>query len=121
MMIFLPYEKKFGGPYAYSFLLVFFVPFKIYKTVVWDTKSADNYLKFCLKIHTTGAGVENFSGMVVRFFENARLYLSKHFMIGIGLHDPTSTDKSWFVTLIVAVLFLVALYYAFRKKVMLFL
>ncbi len=61
-------------------------------------------------------GSEDLSGIIVRFFENARLYLSKHFMIGIGLHDPGSTDKSWFVTLLIAAIFLIALFYSFRKK-----
>jgi hypothetical protein len=42
-------------------------------------------------------------------------------MIGLGLHDPSSTDKSWFVTILVIVIFLIALYFAFRRnKIMLF-
>jgi hypothetical protein len=66
-------------------------------------------------------GTEDFAGMVDRFLLNAKGYLSKHFMIGLGLHDPASTEKSWFVTVIVVILFVIALYFAFRRsKVMLF-
>jgi hypothetical protein len=126
MLLFLLFEKKFGAALmlALSYAL-FLIPFKIYKSVVWDTgqtKSTGQLSEIFLKNpYNRALGSENFSGMVARFFENARLYLSKHFMIGIGLHNPTSTDKSWFVTIIVVVLFLVALYYAYKNsRVMLF-
>ncbi len=104
---------------------IFLIPFKIYKYLVWNTEIAKGSRPFheiLLKnFYNPSAGYEDFSGMVVRFFENARLYLSKHFMIGIGLHDPASTEKSWFVTAIVVFLLLIAIYYAFkRSKVMLF-
>jgi len=104
---------------------VFLLPYKLYKYLVWHTEVAKGSRPFheiLLKnFYNPSAGYEDFSGMVVRFFENARLYLSKHFMIGIGLHDPTSTDKSWFVTAIIVLLFLMSLYFAIRRdKVMLF-
>ena len=105
--------------------LVFFVPYKLYKYLFWHTEIAKGSRPFheiLLKnFYNPAAGYEDFSGMVVRFVENARLYLSKHFMIGIGLHDATSTDKSWLVTVIVIILFLISLYYAYkRNKAMLF-
>jgi hypothetical protein len=120
MLIFLVYEKKFlSSLMLFLSYLVFFVPFKIYKSVFWSTAtgSSGQLSEMLLKNpYDKAQGSEDFSGIIVRFFENARLYLSKHFMIGIGLHNPTSTDKSWFVTLIIAALFLIALYYSFRKK-----
>ncbi len=104
---------------------VYFFPFKLYKYFFWNTeisKGSRQFHEILLKNpYNASAGYEDFSGMVVRFFENARLYLSKHFMISIGLHDPTTTDKSWFVTIIIAALLLLALYYALkRNRVMLF-
>jgi len=66
-------------------------------------------------------GTEDFAGMVERFILNAKAYLSRHFMIGIGLHDPASTDKSGFVTIVLVLLFLLAVFFAFRRsKIMLF-
>jgi hypothetical protein len=120
MLIFLVYERKFlSSLMLFLSYLVFLVPFKIYKTLVWGstTGSAGQLSEMLLKNpYDKSQGSEDFSGIIVRFFENARLYLSKHFMIGIGLHDPGSTDKSWFVTLLIAAIFLIALFYSFRKK-----
>jgi hypothetical protein len=120
MLIFLIYEKRFlSSLMLFLSYLVFFIPFKIYKTIVWGstTGSSGQLSEMLLKNpYDKAQGSEDFSGIIVRFFENARLYLSKHFMIGIGLHNPTSTDKSWFVTLVIAAIFLIALYYSFRKK-----
>jgi hypothetical protein len=120
MLVYLAWERKFlSSLILFLSYLVFFVPFKIYKTFVWGSAagSSGQLSEMLLKNpYDKAQGSEDISGIMVRFFENARLYLSKHFMIGIGLHNPTSTDKSWFVTLIIAALFLIALYYSFRKK-----
>jgi hypothetical protein len=120
MLIFLAYERKFlSSLMLFLSYLVFYVPFRIYKSLFWGstTGSSGQLSEMLLKNpYDKSQGSEDFSGIVVRFFENARLYLSKHFMVGIGLHDPTSTDKSWFVTLFIAIIFLIALYYSFRKK-----
>jgi hypothetical protein len=126
MLFFLLIEKQFRAALMLALsYAVFLIPFKLYKSIVWDTgqvKSTGQLSEILLKNpYNRALGSEDFSGMVIRFFENARLYLSKHFMIGIGLHDPTSTDKSWLVTIIVVALFLISLYYACkRNKVMLF-
>jgi hypothetical protein len=127
MLFFLLVERKFRA--AIMLVLsyaVFLIPFKFYKSVVWgagQAKSTGQLSEILLKNpYNRALGSEDFSGMVTRFFENARLYLSKHFMIGLGLHDPSSSDKSWFVTALVVLLFFVALYFAFkRSKIMLFL
>jgi hypothetical protein len=102
--------------------LVFLIPFKLYKSIVWHSGSQRPFSEILLKnFYSPSDGYEDFSGMVVRIFENARLYFSKHFMIALGLHDPSSTEKSWMVTAIVILLFLISLYFAFKKsKIMLF-
>jgi hypothetical protein len=126
MVLFLLVEKKFRAALMLTIsYILFLVPFKIYKSVMWESgraKTGGQLSEILLKNpYNKALGSEDLSGMITRFFENARLYLSKHFMIGIGLHDPGSTDKSWFVTAIIAVLFIIALYYAFRRsKIMLF-
>jgi hypothetical protein len=127
MLVFLLLSKK----YAASLMLlgsymIFLLPYKLYKAVVWDAgrpKGNSQFAEILLKNpYNKAEGSEDFSGMVVRLFENANSYLSKHFMIGIGLHDPASYEKSWFVTLIVLAMLLYALFTAFRKnRVMLFL
>ncbi len=103
---------------------VYYFPFKLYKFLIWNTeisKGSRPFHEILLKnFYNPSAGYEDFSGMVVRFFENARLYLSKHFMISIGLHDPTTTDKSWFITIVIAALLLLALYYAIKRNRVMF-
>jgi hypothetical protein len=42
-------------------------------------------------------------------------------MVSMGLHDPASTDKSGVVTVIILILFLIGVYFAFRRsRIMLF-
>lgn len=126
MLFFLIIEKRIRESIVLSIsYLLFLIPFRIYKSVFWESglsKSSGQFSEILLKNpYNKALGSEDFSGMLARFFENARLYLSKHFMIGLGLHDPSSTDKSWFVTGLILVLFLVAFYFAFkRNKLMLF-
>lgn len=127
MLVFLLLSKKYGASLMLlGSYVVFLLPYKLYKAVIWDAgrpKGNSQFAEILLKNpYNKAEGSEDFSGMVVRLFENANSYLSKHFMIGIGLHDPASYDKSWLVTLIVLAILLYALVTAFRKnRVMLFL
>jgi hypothetical protein len=127
MILILLFERKFKESILLAIsYVIFLMPFKIYKTLVWQSdisKGSRPISEILLKnFYNPSDGYEDLSGMITRFFENARLYLSKHLMIGLGLHDPTTTDKSWLVTLLIVLLFAIALYYAFRhrNKVMLF-
>ena len=126
MLLFLLIEKKFRESIVLLLsYTVFLIPFRLYKSIVWESgasKTSGQLSEILLKNpYNRALGSEDFSGMVTRFFENARLYFSKHFMIALGLHDPSTTDKNWFVTFLVIAVFLAALYFAFkRSKIMLF-
>jgi len=126
ILLFLLLQKRYRmSMYITGSYLLFFLLFIIYRKLVWETGTGGvegQFSEILLKNpYNQAEGYEDFGGMVVRFFENARLYLSKHFMIGIGLHDPVSTDKSWFVTLIIAGLLIMAFVYAIKRdKVMSF-
>jgi hypothetical protein len=126
MLIFLLFERKFiASVKLFISYVIFLVPFKIYKTLIWDAgrpKGSSQFSEILLKNpYNKALGSEDLSGMIVRLFENAQSYLSKHFMIGLGLHDPSSVDKSWLVTFLILGIFGIALYYAFkRSRVMLF-
>jgi len=111
-------EKKWmASLIVFASYVAFLIPFKLYKSIVWNTGSQRPFSEILLKnFYNPAEGYEDFSGMVVRFFENARLYFSKHFMIALGLHDPFSIEKSWIVTGLVIILFLIALYFAFKKS-----
>lgn len=126
MLFFLLIEKKFReSVILFLSYAIFLIPFKLYKSIVWESgtsKASGQLSEILLKNpYNRALGSEDFSGMVTRFFENARLYFSKHFMIALGLHDPNTTDKNWFVTFLVMAVFLITLYYAFkRSKIMFF-
>lgn len=100
--------------------LVFLFPFRFYKAIAWQTslaKGSRPFHEILLKnFYNPAEGHEDFGGMVIRFFENARLYFSKHLMIGIGMHDPASTSKNYLVTLIIVFLILLAFFQAYRKS-----
>jgi hypothetical protein len=127
MLFILLIDKKFmASMMLTASYFVFLLPFKLYKFLVWHTeisKGSRPFHEILLKdFYDPSEGYEDFSGMVVRFFENARLYLSKHFMIGIGLHNPASIDKSYFMTFVIVALLLLAVYFSIKNKnkVMLF-
>jgi hypothetical protein len=126
MLLFLVMERKIRGAILLTMsYVIFLIPFRIYKSLVWDagiSQGPDQISEILRKSpYNRAMGTEDFGGMVDRFLLNAKGYLSKHFMTGIGLHDPASTEKSTLVTIIIVVLFIVALYFAFRRsKIMLF-
>jgi hypothetical protein len=126
MLLFLLWEKRFRGAIMLlvSFI-IFHIPFRIYKVLAWNegfSQGPDQISEILRKNpYNRAMGTEDFAGMIDRFILNAKAYLSKHFMIGLGLHDPGSTEKSAIVTIVIILLFLVAVYFAFRRsKVMLF-
>jgi hypothetical protein len=105
-----------------SFLsfLIFYIPFSLYKWILWGILPGGGGGRmeevFYKNPYSKATGLEDFSGMVVRFTQNCKLYLSKHFFKIIGWKDPLSTETSVFITLLVIGLFVLALVLAFRRK-----
>jgi hypothetical protein len=123
MIIFLLFEKKFRAALFVTLsYTLFFSIFKIYKSLLWSHSSSPDKLAEILAKNQYNAamGTEDFAGMVNRFLLNAKGYLSRHFMIGLGLQDPTSTEKSYVIAILVAVLLLIALIYSYRRNKVLF-
>lgn len=60
-------------------------------------------------------GQESISGFISRFLGNSNLYLSKHFYKFIGFR-PEILEPKTILTLIVYALFIVAIYFAFKKN-----
>jgi hypothetical protein len=105
---------------SFLYFLVFYIPFSLYKWFIWGILPGAGSGRFdeilYKNLYNKAAGFEDFSGMVVRFTQNCKLYLSKHFLKIIGWKDPQSTETSVFITLLVIGLFLLALVLAFRRK-----
>jgi hypothetical protein len=107
--------------YALASYLVFLIPYTIYKWIAWDLvpgKSGGGRFEiiFYKNAYSKAAGTEDLAGMITRFIENSRIYLSKHFLIITGLKDPASTEMSAFLTVLMYSLFLIAFIYAFKKS-----
>ncbi len=121
MLFFLLIRRRYMAALmlAASFAL-FLVPYKIYKALAWNSPGSGGSSQFSeillVNQYNRAEGYENLEGMVVRFFENARLYLSKHLMVGLGLRETGSTDTSWFITFLIAALLIIAFLYAGRKN-----
>lgn len=60
-------------------------------------------------------GNENFIGFIHRFLDNSNLYFSKHLYKFIGFR-PEVLDPKTILTVIIYILFAVAIYFAFRKN-----
>jgi hypothetical protein len=123
MLYFLLDRKYYAILYTLVSYSIFSLPFNLYQRIVWDinkSNMAQQLDGILLKNrYNVAAGTEDFSGMVTRFIENSKIYLSKHFMITIGLKDAASTATSIFPVLVIIAVFLVALYFAFRySKIM---
>ncbi|UCH14588.1 MAG: hypothetical protein JSV22_01160, partial [Bacteroidales bacterium] len=119
-------DKKFyAAGFTFLSYLVFHLIFSLYKSIIWNIKpfKGGGQLSEILYInpYNKAAGTEDFTGMITRFIENSKIYLSKHFIISIGLKNPASTETSLIPVIIILLLFLIALYFAFRRnKTMLF-
>ncbi len=121
VLLYLLTEKKFylAGYTLISFIL-FRIPFGIYKSHRWNIHGEDMSVQLnglLLKnYYNPSQGKEDFGGMIDRFLENSQIYLSRLFMSGAGLKDPSNSDTSVIVTVIIYVLFALAIYFAIRKS-----
>jgi hypothetical protein len=121
VLLYLLTERKFylAGYTAVSFLL-FRIPFSIYKSVRWNIHGGDfkTQLEGLLlkNYYNPALGKEDFGGMVDRFLENSQIYLSRLLMVGAGIKEPGYSDTSALVTILIYILFGIALYYAIRKS-----
>lgn len=116
VLYFLLQKKYRASLFSAASFFIFFIPYTLYKRIVWDASQAGRLENILYKnVYNKAAGKEDFAGMLTRFYENANSYISKHLSIILGLKDPASTDKSIFVTLLFVFLFLIALYFAFKK------
>jgi len=126
-VVFFLFTKKFYAIiYSIAGYYIFSIPFQLYKKLFWhidkSTMSQQMDIVLLKNPYNPAMGTENFTGMVTRFIENAKIYLSRYFMQTIGLKDPASTEAVLFPAIILLILFIIGFYIAIRKeKLMLFL
>jgi hypothetical protein len=127
VIVFFLFTRKFYAIiYSIGSYYIFAFPFQLYKRIFWhidkSTMSQQMDIILLKNPYNPALGTENLAGMVTRFIENAKIYLSRYFMQTIGLKDPASTDAVLFPAILLLIIFLTGFYLAIRKdKLMLFL
>jgi len=117
-------DKKFksAGAALLSFLL-FAVPFNLLKKLIWDAGTqikGQGLILMYKNPYKFSEGKEDFWGFVDRFVQNSHLYLSKHLMKMFGFRPPDITAINESITIVIYVLFIISLIFAFRKNKMIF-
>jgi Ca2+/Na+ antiporter len=121
LIAYLIFDRKYYAIiYVVILYLVFTYAFEFYKRIIWDIdKSAlaqqTDYI-FLKNPYNAALGKEDFAGMVTRFFANMKMYLSRHFLASLALRDPGKTETTFFPVIILMVIFIPGLYYAFRRS-----
>lgn len=111
------WKKLLAGVSSFS---IFFILTEFAKRIFWHIKDSQfsNQLNILLRKHPyqPALGNENLMGFFRRFIDNSNLYLSKHLFRFIGFKNFTSHEISPLLTILIYVLLIVALYFAFRKN-----
>ncbi len=121
--LFLVLQKQFKNALvAFGSFAGFYALFSLLKKLLGVGNGMSNQLDTLMMVHPYDAskGKETFSGFINRFFDNADLYLSKTFLIELGLR-PEGSKIAPFLTLVIGLLFLAGLFIAFKhNKTLLF-
>jgi hypothetical protein len=124
LIIYLAFTKKWKSIlYSLGGFLVYFVPWEILKRILWkaDAMQFSNQGSMLMykDFYNQSRGKEDFWGLLQRVFDNSNLYLSKHLYRFLGLRtDPENEVMTILpiLTIITVALFLVALYFVYRKN-----
>lgn len=98
---------------------IFKVLFEIIKSLVWGSVGqyrAQGLSIFQKDYYNADKGMEDFWGIVTRFFNNADLYISKRLFQILGFKSPESYTTSTTLTVIVVILILWGLYRCYKSK-----
>ena len=109
-------DWRAGALYSAGFILLQFL-FSIYRHLVWGVTDASfaGQLNRALQVdfYNASAGQEDLWGMLVRFAQNCKQYLSGHNGQFVGFASATG---SWVITLLVVVLLLFLLVRAWKRN-----
>ena len=99
---------------------VFMVAFSLYKRIVWQINDMGkmNLLNKMLMKHPYNDtyGKEDFVGIMIRIFENFKIYLSRLFLQEIGLQNVENLNNSLFVAIILLAILVTGFIFSFRMK-----
>ncbi len=108
---------------AFSILTVytiFIFTFSLYKKFVWQINEIGkmSLLNKMLMKHPYNDtfGKEDFSGIMIRIFENSKIYLSRIFLQEVGLKNIDNNSTSLFIAVVLLIILIIGLIYSFRIK-----
>ena len=121
VILFFLFEKKFWAILStFVSYMIFRLPFNLYKSIVWDLKGAEfsgQLNEILLKNpYDSSLGTEDLPGMFTRFWDNSLIYLSKHFLVILGLKPESDANTSAFSTIIIIALLFLAFLLSFRRN-----
>ena len=121
LIAYLIFDRKYYAIiYVVILYLIFTYSFEFYKKIVWDIdKSAlaqQTYYILLKNPYNAALGKEDFAGMVTRFLANIKMYLSRHFLASIALRNPGNTETTYFPAIILIVIYVIGLFFAFKKS-----
>jgi len=88
-----------------------------------ETSQFSSQLNRLMQVDTydISKGQENFIGFIARFIDNSNLYLSRHLYKFIGFRQEVGFfQPKYILTVLVYIVFFIAIYYAFKKNKYLF-
>jgi len=121
ILLFFMVEKKYWAMLTTIIAyMIFRVPFNLYKRIVWDLKGAEfsgQMNEILLKDpYNSTMGTEDLAGMITRFWDNALIYLSRHFNVILGLKPEGNVNTSNLATILFIALLLLAFLLSFRRN-----
>lgn len=123
ILYFLLEKKYIHALFSFAGFLVFSIPFKLYKNIVWNLNQANLQGQFELMFYKNpynqALGKEDFAGMVTRVIENSKIYLSRQLMIILGFRPEGSRETNLFLAIAILAMLVIALFlvYKHNKKI----
>jgi hypothetical protein len=119
LIYFVTKKQKRAFVYTTLFFILFILSYYLFLSWIPDQAAAGNdQLASLLQKHPydKSQGVETFSGFIIRFWENSKIYLSKQFFILTGFKQAMSLSKPPLPAIILYLFFIIGIIRSFKKK-----
>ena len=125
LLTFLLVNKKWKiSLFALGGFIAAYVPIELLKRTIWHGQAlqfSDQGKTLLLKdFYNPVKGNEDFMGLIHRFFDNAHIYLSKHFFVFTGLKSATLPQATHILTYVIFAIAIVALILSYKRNKFLF-
>jgi hypothetical protein len=120
LLYFLIRRSYLPGLATLASYLVWTLPYILYKRIIWQTDGIDTsaQLKVLLQKnpYNPSLGYENLGGMIVRFLENSRVFLSNILLKQMGFRAADSDGSGYFMTFLILAVLITGLVVSYRNR-----